>query len=77
MTESLRKRILTAAVLAAALLCVLLLLPPAATVIVVSVIVLLGAWEWSAFLRLPSAALRTAYVVLIGLLMFAAWSVSL
>lgn len=76
MTESLRKRILTAAVLAAALLCVLLLLPPVATVIVVSVIVLLGAWEWSAFLRLPSAALRAAYVVLIGLLMFAAWSVS-
>jgi phosphatidate cytidylyltransferase len=75
-TESLRKRILTAAVLAAALLCVLLLLPPAATVIVVSAIVLLGAWEWSAFLRLPSAALRAAYVVLIGLLMFAAWSVS-
>jgi phosphatidate cytidylyltransferase len=75
-TESLRKRILTAAVLAAALLCVLLLLPPVATVIVVSAIVLLGAWEWSAFLRLPSTALRAAYVLLIALLMFAGWSVS-
>jgi phosphatidate cytidylyltransferase len=75
-TESLRKRILTAAVLAAALLCVLLLLPPLATVIVVSAIVLLGAWEWSAFLRLPSVALRVAYVGLIAVLMFAAWSVS-
>jgi phosphatidate cytidylyltransferase len=75
-TESLRKRILTAVVLAAALLCVLLLLPVAATVIVVSAIVLLGAWEWSGFLRLPNAALRAAYVLLIAVLMFAAWSVS-
>lgn len=76
MTESLRKRIFTAAVLVAVLLCVLLLLPPAATVIVVSAIVLLGAWEWSAFLRLPNVALRAAYVLLIGVLMFAAWSFS-
>jgi phosphatidate cytidylyltransferase len=75
-SESLRKRILTAAVLIAVLLSVLLWLPPAATVILVSAIVLLGAWEWSAFLRLPGAALRGAYVVLIGLLMFGAWSVS-
>jgi phosphatidate cytidylyltransferase len=42
----------------------------------VSAIVLLGAWEWSGFLRLPNAALRAAYVLLIAVLMFAAWSVS-
>ena len=35
---------------------------------------LLGAWEWSAFLRLPATGLRLAYVGLIAVLMFAAWS---
>lgn len=76
MSEALRKRILTAAVLVAVLLAVLLLLPPAATVILVTAVVLLGAWEWSGFLRLPGSALRFAYVLLIGLLMGAAWSIS-
>jgi phosphatidate cytidylyltransferase len=74
--ESLRKRVLTAVPLAVALLLVLLLLPPIATVVVITTIVLLGAWEWSAFLRLPSAALRAAYTTLIAILCFAAWSFS-
>jgi phosphatidate cytidylyltransferase len=72
----LRKRVLTAVVLAVGLLVVLLGLPPAATVIVITAIVLIGAWEWSAFLQLPSAALRAAYVSLVGLLLFGAWSFS-
>ena len=76
MTEGLRKRILTAAVLAVALLVVILCLAPAVTVVVVSAIVLLGAWEWSGFLRLPTGALRACYVLLIAVLMFAAWSFS-
>ncbi len=76
MSESLRKRILTAAVLVAVLMSVLLLLRPAATVILVSAFVLLGAWEWSGFLRLPGAALRGAYVLLMGLLMYGAWAIS-
>jgi len=75
-TEALRKRIITAVALAVALLLIVLCLPAAATVLVVSAIVLLGAWEWSAFLRLPTQALRAAYVCLIAVLMFAAWSVS-
>ena len=65
-----RKRVLTAVVLAVALLIVLLVLPPAATVLVITTIVLLGAWEWSAFLQLPSATLRAAYVGLVGLLLW-------
>ena len=76
MSEGLRKRILTAVVLAVALFIVLLALPPVFTVVFISAIVLLGAWEWSAFLKLPSEALRAAYAVLIGVLMFAVWSVS-
>ena len=75
MSEPLRKRVLTAVVLrgvahrAAGA-------APAATVLVITAIVLLGAWEWSAFLQLPSAALRAAYVGLVGLLLFGAWSFS-
>lgn len=76
MSEPLRKRVLTAVVLAVGLLIVLLVLPPAATVLVITTIVLLGAWEWSAFLQLPSATLRAAYVGLVGLLLFGAWSFS-
>jgi phosphatidate cytidylyltransferase len=75
-TESLRKRIITAVVLAVALLITVLCLPPWVTLAVVSAVVLLGAWEWSGFLRLPSAGLRAAYVGLIAVLMFAAWSFS-
>jgi phosphatidate cytidylyltransferase len=73
-TESLRKRIITAAVLAVALLATVLYLPSWATRALVSAVVLLGAWEWSGFLRLPATGLRLAYVGLIAVLMFAAWS---
>jgi phosphatidate cytidylyltransferase len=74
--ESLRKRIITALVLAAALLAVLLWLPPAATVVVLTALVLMGAWEWSAFLRLPAAALRAGYVALVALLLPVVWYVT-
>jgi phosphatidate cytidylyltransferase len=75
-SEALRKRIVTAVVLAAALLAVLFLLPPVATIAVVTVMVLAGAWEWSAFLRLRTAALRAAYVALVGILLYAAWQLA-
>jgi phosphatidate cytidylyltransferase len=71
--ESLRKRIITASILAAALLIVLLWLPPVVTEIVLTVLVLAGAWEWSAFLRLRSFASRAAYVTVLGLLLPSAW----
>ena len=74
MTEALRKRIITAAVLAVALLVTVLYLPRWVTLAVVSVVVLLGAWEWSGFLRLAGTGLRAAYVGLIAVLMCAAWS---
>jgi phosphatidate cytidylyltransferase len=74
--EALRKRIVTALVLGAALLAILLLLPPVATVVLLTVLVLAGAWEWSAFLRLPAVAARGAYVVLIAVLMPVAWYVT-
>jgi phosphatidate cytidylyltransferase len=75
-SEALRKRIVTAVVLAAALLAVLFLLPPAATVLVVTVLVLAGAWEWSAFLRPRSPAQRGAYLLLVAALLYVAWRFS-
>jgi phosphatidate cytidylyltransferase len=74
--ESLRKRILTAVVLAAALLAIVLLLPEWVTVVVLTALLLAGAWEWSAFLRLSTAARRLTYVALVALLLPLAWHVS-
>jgi phosphatidate cytidylyltransferase len=75
-TDALRKRVLTAVVLAAALLVILLWLPEWATVAVVTLMVLFGAWEWSAFLLLASPGWRLAYVVLVGVLLWGAWRLS-
>jgi len=74
--ESLRKRVITAVVLAVALLAVLFWLPAAATVIVLTALVLTGAWEWSAFLRLAAAPQRGAYVALVALLLPAVWLIT-
>jgi phosphatidate cytidylyltransferase len=72
-TESLRKRIITAVILAALFLGVLLWLPPIATVVVVTALVLAGAWEWSAFLRASVSLVRTAYIALVAVLLPLAW----
>jgi phosphatidate cytidylyltransferase len=76
LSEGLQKRIVTAAVLVAILLAVLLLLPPVATVIALTLLVLAGAWEWSAFLRAPGTAMRITYVVAIGVLLPVVWQVT-
>jgi phosphatidate cytidylyltransferase len=72
-TESLRKRIVTAVVLAVLFLGVLLGLPPVATLIVLTALVLTGAWEWSAFLHAHRGIARAAYVLLVALLLAAVW----
>ncbi|MGH8228413.1 MAG: phosphatidate cytidylyltransferase [Steroidobacteraceae bacterium] len=69
----LKTRIVTAAVLVALLLAVVLCLPPRATLVLFTAIVLAGAWEWSAFLRDPSATLRVLYVVAVAVLLRLAW----
>src|SRR5579859_4656295 len=74
--ETLRKRVLTAVVAAAALLGVLLWMPPWATVVVLTALLLAGAWEWSAFLRLSTAARRLVYVALVAVLLPLAWRIS-
>lgn len=73
---SLRTRIVTGVVLAVVLLAVVLGLPPVATVAVLTALVVAGAWEWSAFLRLKSVSRRVAYVALVVLLLALAWQAS-
>jgi len=76
MAEGIKKRVATAVVLVAVLLLVLLLMPPVATVIALTLVVLAGAWEWSAFLRAPSVAYRWTYVAFVGVLMPIVWQVT-
>ena len=73
MSDSLRKRILTAAVLIALLLMVLFALAPRDTVGLLSLVVLLGAWEWSAFLKLRRRSARALYVLVIGAALPIVW----
>jgi phosphatidate cytidylyltransferase len=73
---SLRTRIVTAVVLAVVLLAVVLGLPPVATVAVLTALVVAGAWEWSAFMRLRSVRRRVAYVAFVVLLLALAWQAS-
>jgi phosphatidate cytidylyltransferase len=74
--DGLRKRITTALVLAAIFLAIVLLLPAVATLLVLTVLVLAGAWEWSAFLRLPGYLPRSLYVVFLAIMMAVAWHVT-
>ena len=76
MNESLRKRIVTATVLAAILLAIVLFLPPVATLVLLTVLVLAGAWEWSAFLRLPGIVSRSLYVAFLAVMMPVVWHVT-
>jgi phosphatidate cytidylyltransferase len=62
----LRQRVLTAMVLVAVLLGVMLGLPPIATIWLVTVLVLIGAWEWAAFIGNGSAAARAAFTVVVA-----------
>lgn len=73
MAEGIRKRVTTAVVLVAILLGVLLWMPPKATVVALTLIVLAGAWEWSAFLRTPGTLFRLLYVSVIAVLLPLVW----
>jgi phosphatidate cytidylyltransferase len=73
MAEGIRKRVLTAAVLVAVLLAVVLWLPANATVGALVLVVLAGAWEWSAFLRVEKAWQRGLYVAAVAATLPAIW----
>jgi phosphatidate cytidylyltransferase len=59
--------------MAVILLTVLLLLPPAVTLVLLTVAVLIGAWEWSAFIRDAGRGMRVGYVALVAALLAIAW----
>jgi phosphatidate cytidylyltransferase len=72
-SDSLGKRILTAAVLVALALGILLWLPAWATVAGLTLLALAGAWEWSAFLLVDGRLWRPAYVLLVAALLWVVW----
>jgi phosphatidate cytidylyltransferase len=76
MAGNLQTRIITALVLGGALFAVVLLLPPNAIIAVLTALVLMGAWEWSAFLRTSSVPGRAAYVLVIAVLLPCAWYIT-
>jgi phosphatidate cytidylyltransferase len=73
MAESIKKRVATAAVLIVALLVVVLWLPAKATVVALTLVVLAGAWEWSAFLKLTRLWQRLLYVAVVAVLLPLVW----
>lgn len=70
----LRQRIITAIILAALVIAAIFLLPTPVTAAVITLLVLAGAWEWSAFLGLKHIAARLAYVAVIAACMAFVWS---
>ena len=62
----LKQRVMTAIVLVAVLLGVMLGLPPIATVWLVTVLVLVGAWEWTAFMGGTSPATRAGFTAVVA-----------
>ena len=69
----LKQRIITAVILLAVLAGVVFILPPPAALITLTLIMSLGIWEWSQFLKLESLLWRMLYVVVVLALMIVLW----
>ena len=67
------QRIVSGVVLAAALILSILWLPPLGTVAVFSLLLLVGAWEWSGFLKGAGGAVRVIFVLLAVVLAWLLW----
>ncbi|MGI9308997.1 MAG: phosphatidate cytidylyltransferase, partial [Gammaproteobacteria bacterium] len=74
--SSLAQRMITACLLASGFLLVLFMLPAIAIVTVVTLGILLGAWEWSAFLGLSSVLRRSIYVAVLAALTLGLWQIT-
>ncbi len=73
----LRQRVITAIALGLGLLVVLLWLPAGIAIGVFGLIVLVGAWEWSAFPGFKWSAARFAYVAAVAVTMLLVWRLTL
>ena len=71
----LRQRVITALVLGPLVILVVLAVPHTITAAVLSLLVVAGAWEWSAFPGFTQNSSRLAYVALIALCLVATWYV--
>ncbi len=72
----LKKRILTALIALALLFVVLFVLPASIAEAVIALVVIAGAWEWSGFLEPKSQRSRTAFMILLVVLIGAAAALS-
>jgi len=70
----LRQRVITAVILAALVIGAIFWLPPRITFGVITLLVLAGAWEWSAFPGFKHVAVRLAYVAVIAGCMAFVWA---
>jgi phosphatidate cytidylyltransferase len=70
----LRERVITALVLAALVIGAIFWLPPSITAVIITLLVLAGAWEWSAFPGFKHVLARTAYVIAIGACIAFVWT---
>jgi phosphatidate cytidylyltransferase len=73
----LRQRVITALVLGFLVILGVLAVPHAITVVVLSLLVVAGAWEWSAFPGFTQRSTRLAYVAFIGICLVAVWYVGI
>ena len=65
----LRQRVITAVALVAFLLAVMLGLPSFATIWLVTILILIGAWEWAAFIGKGGNGSRAAFTAVVGALL--------
>ncbi len=70
---SLQSRVLTASILAPVVILAVLALPTPGFALVLGLILLGGAWEWSALAGLTAPAARLGYVALIGVALILLW----
>lgn len=70
----LRERVITALIMAALVIAAIFWLPPDVTAVVITLVVLAGAWEWSAFAGLQHPVARLVYVAAIGGCIAFVWS---
>jgi phosphatidate cytidylyltransferase len=73
----LRQRVITALVLGPLVILVVLAVPHTITAAVLSLLVVAGAWEWSAFPGFTAYSARLAYVAFISVCLVASWYVGI
>ena len=69
----LKQRVITAVALGAGVLSCILFLPGYWLALVFALVTLLAAWEWASLIALPSTPLKVIYVLVVAVMLVAAW----